>query len=99
MAKPDELQISGQVTVEAQTATALGNVTIDGPLLIQCETIGPGVFIGNNGANSVGPNTGFRLLPAQGMLRLEYVANLSRVYVWAYEGPTTIQWLAERAGG
>lgn len=99
MTKPDEYQISGQLTITAaQTAVALGDLAIDGPLWIMVETAGPGVRIGNDGQDTVGPHTGFPLWFGD-RLTLDYVANLSRVYVYAYAANTVIAWIAKRVGG
>ncbi len=99
MTKPNEFQISGKVTIPtAGGVEQLGTVAVDGPVLIKVESAGPGVQIGNNGLNTVGPDSGF-MLPFGEWLSLEYVANLARIYVYAHAANTTVCWMARRVGG
>ena len=76
------LAISGQKTVTAAgTEEALGNMPINGPLLVKALTTNTGlIYLGKAADGTVGSSSGFVLAAAQ-EVAFTWVANLSSLLV------------------
>ena len=86
--------ISGQKTVAAAgTAEALGNASIQGPLMIKALLgNGDNVYIGNDGAGDVTSGNGFELDAGEAIV-FDFVGNLSSIMVDSDANGEGVAWL------
>ena len=76
--------ISGQTIIPAKQSFPLGSVGVYGRLIIkyQFEISSCNIFIGNDGNNSVSPDTGYLMTPNESII-FDYVELLSDIFVYA----------------
>jgi hypothetical protein len=88
-------QISGQVTVTtAGTPVALGELVINGPLMVKALAANTGeLYLGNDGAESVSPENGMILARSETVV-FEWVGSLSSIMVDAAVNGEGAAWLA-----